>query len=143
MRRTTVPYHGGATGTQILYVFDQRKDKKGHMYDETPKGKVVAIDAGRRSRRADGEKPGESVQPHGHGQPNEWFETVDTLASFVWSSARAGRVGWQVSEEVFRIAWLRFADHFTVVPNDAVEGWLQETVVRERIRMTALRPRFG
>ncbi len=103
-----------------------------------PKGKVVAINVGARSRRVNRQGPAKSLQSRIHDQSDEWSELVDTFAGFVWSSARAGQVSGLVSEEVFRIAWLRFADHFTDVPNDAVEAWLQETVVSERIRMTAL-----
>jgi hypothetical protein len=104
------------------------------------KGKVVAIDAGPRSGKADSGKPGGSLQPHAPDQSDEWSDTVDTLAGFVWSTALAGQVRWEVAEGVFRIVWLRFADHFTDVPNDAVEAWLQETVLRELRRLTALRP---
>jgi hypothetical protein len=64
---------------------------------------------------------------------------VDALAVFVWLHARAGNINGRLTDEVFRLAWLRLADHFTDVPAHAVDAWLQQTVVRERIRMSALR----
>jgi hypothetical protein len=64
---------------------------------------------------------------------------VDAFAGFVWSSARAVTVSAQVTEELFRISWLRLADHVTELPHDAVEPWLQQTITRERTRMLAIR----
>jgi hypothetical protein len=103
------------------------------------KGKVVAIDAWARSWRANRQGPAKSLEIRTHDQAEAWFEIVDRLAGFVWSSARAGQVSAQVTAEVFRITWLRFADHVMDVPHDAVEAWLQKTVARERIRIAALR----
>jgi hypothetical protein len=43
------------------------------------------------------------------------------------------------AEEVFRISWLRLADHVTELPQDAVEAWLELTVTRELARISAIR----
>jgi hypothetical protein len=103
------------------------------------KGKVVAIDAGGGSWRANRQGPANSLQSRTHHPSDQWSEVVDTLAGFVWSSARTGQASVRVAAEVFRFAWLRFADHFTDVPHEEVEAWLHQTVVRERIRIAALR----
>jgi hypothetical protein len=103
------------------------------------KGKVVAIDAGASSRRANRQGPANSLQSQTQDPSDQWSEIVDALAGFVWSNARAGRVSGKVAAEVFRIAWLRFADQFTDVRADAVEIWLKQTVAHERIRIAVLR----
>jgi hypothetical protein len=106
---------------------------------EPRKGKVVAINTGASPRRAKKQGPAKSAQPRTPVQSDEWSEIVDALAGFVWSSARAMSASSQVSEEVFRIAWLRLADHVSELAEDAMEAWLQRTVTRERIRITAMR----
>ena len=103
------------------------------------KGKVVSIDAGGSSRRADRQGPANSLQSQAQDPADQWSEVVDALAGFVWSSARAGQVSVKVAAEVFRIAWLRLADHFTDVPHHAVEAWLKQAVARERVRIFGLR----
>ena len=105
------------------------------------RGKVVAIDAGVPFRWV--HKPGTAKSPQSgtHDQSDAWHETVDALADFVWTWARAAQTTGHSTEDVFRTAWLRFADHFMDVPDHAVEAWLQQTVARERTRMTALRTR--
>jgi hypothetical protein len=103
------------------------------------KGKVVAINAGPRSRSVNPQGPAKSPQSRPHDPSEEWSEIVDTHAGFVWSSARAGQVSGRIAVEAFRLTWLRFADHFTEVSVETMEVWVQQTVVRERIRMTALR----
>jgi hypothetical protein len=91
------------------------------------------------ARRSDRQGAAKSVRSLTPDLSDEWSELVDVLAGLVWSDAGAGHVNARVTEQVFRLAWLRLADHFTELPTRAVEAWLQQAVIREHIRLARLR----
>jgi hypothetical protein len=116
-----------------------RQDEKGLCMADPRKGKVVPIKAGASSRRAKKQGPAKSVQSRTADQSEEWSEIVDAFAAFVWSSAQAVPVSAREAEEVFRISWLRLADHVTELSQDALAAWLELTVTRELARISAIR----
>jgi hypothetical protein len=78
------------------------------------------------------------VKAAAEGHAWAWNLLVDRFAPAVWSAARAGGLPDHQSAEIFRLTWMRTADRLPILPPGSIGRWLQDTVERERARITAL-----